>query len=99
MTIRLVKREEEAELLLSGRLDAAASLEAESIFEELAETYERVILNLAGLDYVSSGGLRLIKQFHIRMVKKGGVLVLTNVSRMVMEVFEMTGFAGFLKIE
>ena len=33
------------------------------------------------------------------MKKKNGSLVLTNVRKMVMEVFEMTGFAGLLKFE
>ena len=48
---------------------------------------------------VSSAGLRIIKLLHMAMRKKNGELVVTNVNRMVMEVFEMTGFAGLLKFE
>ena len=98
MTISLTSRGTEGELLLDGRLDANTSLEVEPIFEDVCERFDRVILNMAGLDYVSSAGLRIIKRFHINMVKKEGELILTNVSHVVMEVFEMTGFVSLLNI-
>ena len=99
MTIKLVNRETEGELLLEGRLDSTTSPEAGEIFQQMAERFDRVILNMSGLEYVSSAGLRIIKLLHMAMRKKNGELVVTNVNRMVMEVFEMTGFAGLLKFE
>lgn len=99
MTIKLVNRNTEGELLLEGRLDTNTSPEAEEIFNEVSERFERVVLNMAMLDYVSSAGLRVIKKLHMAMRRKGGELVLKNVNKMVMEVFEMTGFAGLLQFE
>ena len=99
MTMKLANRGTEGEILLDGRLDANTAPEAEEVFEQLSERFERVVLNLSKLEYVSSAGLRIIKRLHISMSRKGGELVLKNVNRMVMEVFEMTGFAGLLKIE
>lgn len=99
MTMKLANRGTEGELLLVGRLDANTCAEAEDIFMELSERFERVILNMSQLDYVSSAGLRIIKRLHITMYKKGGELILKNVNKMVMEVFEMTGFAGLLTFE
>ena len=55
--------------------------------------------NLQIPEHVSSAGLRAIKRIYMAMVKKSGTLTLTNVRKMVMEVFEMTGFAGLLTIE
>ena len=66
---------------------------------ESTEKYEKIILNMAKLDYVSSAGLRILKRVHMTMRKKGGKLVLKNVGVSVMEVFEMTGFAGLLNFE
>ena len=51
------------------------------------------------VDYISSAGLRVIKIIHMGMKKKNGELILTKVQKMVMEVFEMVGFAGLLKFE
>ena len=97
MDIKLVSRGTEGEVLLIGRLDANSAPEAEEIFRQIMERFDKVVLNLQQLDYISSAGLRVIKVIHMGMKKKDGELVLINVQKMVMEVFEMVGFAGLLK--
>ena len=99
MNIKLLNRGQEGELVLEGRLDTLTAPEAEEVFNQMAERFEKIVLNMAGLEYVSSAGLRTLKRLHMAMKKKNGSLVLTNVRKMVMEVFEMTGFAGLLKFE
>ena len=98
MTIKLISREQEGELLLDGRLDATTSLEAEEIFLQMTERFEKLTLNMAQLQYISSAGLRVLKKAYMAMVKKNGTLELSHVNKMVMEVLEMTGFSGLLKI-
>ena len=97
MDVKLVSRGTEGEVLLIGRLDANSAPEVEEIFREIMGRFDRVVLNLQQLEYISSAGLRVIKVIHMGMKKKDGELVLTNVQKMVMEVFEMVGFAGLLK--
>lgn len=99
MNIKLINRGQEGELLLEGRLDSLTAPEAEEIFLQMAERFEKVTLNLENLEYISSAGLRALKRLHMTMRKKNGTLALKNVRKMVMEVFEMTGFAGLLKFE
>ena len=99
MNIKLINRGQEGELVLEGRLDTLTAPEAEEVFNQMAERCEKIVLNMAGVEYVSSAGLRTLKRLHMAMKKKNGSLVLTNVRKMVMEVFEMTGFAGLLKFE
>ena len=99
MNIKLINRGQEGELVLEGRLDTLTAPEAEEVFNQTAERFDKVILNMRDLEYVSSAGLRTLKRLHMAMKKKNGNLVLTNVRKMVMEVFEMTGFAGLLKFE
>ena len=99
MNIKLINRGQEGELVLEGRLDTLTAPEAEEVFNQMAERFEKIVLNMAGMEYVSSVGLRTLKRLHMAMKKKNGSLVLTNVRKMVMEVFEMTGFAGLLKFE
>ncbi len=99
MKVKLIKRVDEGELILNGRLDSVTSVEMERIFEDVSDRFSRVILDMEGMDYVSSAGLRILKNLHIKMRKREGELILRNVPRMVMEVFEMTGFAGLLRIE
>ena len=99
MNIKLINRGQEGELVLEGRLDTLTAPEAEEVFNQMAERFEKIVLNMAGVEDVSSAGLRTLKRLHMAMKKKNGSLVLTNVRKMVMEVFEMTGFAGLLKFE
>ena len=99
MNIKLINRGQEGELVLEGRLDTLTGPEAEEDFNQMAERFEKIVLNMAGVEYVSSAGLRTLKRLHMAMKKKNGSLVLTNVRKMVMEVFEMTGFAGLLNFE
>lgn len=99
MNIKLINRGQEGELVLEGRLDTLTAPEADEVFNQMAERFEKIILNMRDLEYVSSAGLRTLKRLHMAMKKKNGNLVLTNVRKMVMEVFEMTGFAGLLKFE
>lgn len=99
MVIKLLNRETEGELFLEGRLDSAAAKEVQEIFESTAERFDNVVLDMGKLEYISSAGLRLLKLLHMAMKKKNGELKLRNVNRMVMEVFEMTGFVSLLNIE
>lgn len=96
MEIKMVRRENEGELLLIGRLDSSSAPEAEKIIMSAADSFDKVILNLENLEYTSSAGLRLIKVLQVKMNRKDGQLIISNANKMVMEVFEMTGFASFL---
>lgn len=98
MTIKLINRGAEGELLLEGRLDAVTSPEAEDVFLQMAERFDKLILNMEKLQYISSAGLRVLKKTYMASVKKNCELELCHVNKLVMEVFEMTGFAGLLKI-
>jgi len=94
--MKLINRGEEGEILLKGRLDSVTSAEAEVYFEAATNRFDHLILNMNELDYISSAGLRTLKILHIKMQKKGGNLTLKGVNDNIMEVFEMTGFAGLL---
>ena len=98
MTIKLINRGTEGELLLEGRLDTVTAPEAEEIFLQMTERFEKLTLNMEGLQYISSAGLRVLKKTYMATVRKNGVLELSNVNNLVMEVLEMTGFSGLLKI-
>lgn len=97
MDIKLISMENRGEVQLIGRLDSSTAEDTEKILMELSERFEVLTLNFAELKYISSAGLRILKRLHVTMAKKGGSLELKNVNKMVMEVFEMTGFVSLLK--
>lgn len=98
MDVKLVDRGTDGELLMSGDLDTRTSRDADALFDQMADRFTNITLNMKELEYVSSAGLRAIRNLYIKLNQKGGKLTITNVNENVMEVFEMTGLAGLLNI-
>ena len=98
MTIEISKNATATIIEIVGRLDTitAPTLD-KNIQEDIGDT-KNLVLNMKGLEYISSAGLRVLLGAQKKMQKIGSMKV-TNVCAEVMEVFEMTGFADILVIE
>ena len=98
MTIEIKKTDEVTVIEVAGRLDTitAPALD-KTINEDIADT-KNLVLDIKGVEYVSSAGLRVLLSAQKKMQKIGSMKVI-NVCEEVMEVFEMTGFADILVIE
>ncbi len=98
MTIEIKKNSDETIIEIAGRLDTitAPSLE-KAIDENIAQT-KTLVLDLQGLEYISSAGLRILLGAQKKMQQIGS-MKLVNVCDAVMEVFDITGFVDILNIE
>ena len=81
---------------LNGRLDTATAPEFESFLQENIAGATAMVINCENLEYISSAGLRVLLSAQKRMKN---AMKLRNVCELVMEVFEMIGFADILVIE
>ncbi len=81
---------------LDGRLDTITAPEFESFFSKNYYEVDSMVIDCEKLSYISSAGLRVLLA---AQKKTKGAMKLTNVCELVMEVFEMTGFADILVIE
>ena len=98
MTIDIKKNQNETVIEVAGRLDTiSAPMLEKSINEDIGDT-KNLVLDLKGVEYISSAGLRVLLSSQKKMQKIGSMKVI-NVCNEVMEVFEMTGFADILVIE
>ena len=98
MTIEIKKAAGETVIEIAGRLDTStAPVLDKTICEDISEN-TNLTLNLKGLEYISSAGLRVLLSAQKRM-QKNGSMKLQNVREEVMDIFEMTGFADILVIE
>jgi anti-sigma B factor antagonist len=97
MTIEIKKNQEQTIIEIVGRLDTitAPALD-KTINEDLGDT-QNLVLDVKGMEYISSAGLRVLLSAQKKMQKIGSMKVI-NVCEAVMEVFEMTGFADILVI-
>ena len=98
MTIEMKKTDAQTVLEVSGRLDTTTAPVLDKTISEDISANTDLVLDLKGLEYISSAGLRVLLSAQKRM-QKNGSMKLKNVCEEVMEVFEMTGFADILVIE
>lgn len=98
MTISKTQEGSALALALEGRLDTTTAPQLEAELKKSLEGINRLTLDMAELDYLSSAGLRVIlaaqKQMNIQ-----GEMIIRHVNAIIMEVFEVTGFADILTIE
>jgi stage II sporulation protein AA (anti-sigma F factor antagonist) len=86
-------------LIPEGRLDSNTVAEAESdLLARIEPGDRRVVLDLAGLDYISSAGLRLVLLAAKRLKQAGGRLALCGLRPQIREVFEISGFVSILTV-
>ena len=98
MTIEMKKNMDEMIIEIAGRLDTITAPVLDKTINEELNGVTHLVLDLKGVEYISSAGLRVLLSAQKKMQKVGSMKV-TNVCDSVMEVLEMTGFADILVIE
>jgi anti-sigma B factor antagonist len=98
MTMEIKKNAEATIIEIVGRLDTTTAPALEKAINEDIGDAKNLVLDLKGVQYISSAGLRVLLGAQKKMQKIGSMKV-TNVCEAVMEVLEMTGFADILVIE
>ena len=98
MTIEIKKNVEETIIEVVGRLDTTTAPALDKTINEDIDGTKNLVLDLNGLEYISSAGLRVLLGAQKKM-QKIGTMKVKNVCSEIMEIFEMTGFADILDIE
>ena len=86
-------------ITLGGRMDAYSSNDVERQLNSLIEANQvKIILNLTGLEYISSSGLRVLLATLKKSRKALGDIRLAAMRPYVKEVFDIAGFTQLFKI-
>lgn len=85
---------------LQGQINSANAAALEGKLLPLIDGGVRqLVLDFAGLDYISSAGLRLVLVLAKRLKQESGKLVLCAMQPHVREVFEISGFLAILDVQ
>ncbi|MCR5047080.1 MAG: STAS domain-containing protein [Treponema sp.] len=87
------------DIMVSGRLDTNTAPQLETAIRESAKDNKTMNLDLSGVEYMSSTGLRDILLAHKIMVSNNGKLIIKNPSAFCMQVLEATNMDKLLTIE
>ena len=92
MEIKEQRTEEKIILRAEGRIDTNTSMMFQQQVLTAFQTSRFIEIDLEGVDYISSAGLRALLVGAKTAQARGSQMVLTKVHPQVMEVFSMTGF-------
>jgi anti-sigma B factor antagonist len=86
-------------IAVSGRIDATTSPDLESVLNNLIDQKKtEIVLDLGGVEYVSSVGLRVLLTTLKKVRPQRGDMKLVSLQPFVKEVFEITGFTRLFSI-
>lgn len=97
--MKITKEPNGASLLitLEGRLDTTTAPELERETQNALEGVTALTIDMKGLEYLSSAGLRVLLSLQ-KVMNKQGSMTVCGVNDVVREVFDVTGFSDILTI-
>lgn len=98
MDIKKTKNDTTLTLAIQGRIDTTTAPQLEAELKADIDGVTELYLDFAGVEYISSAGLRVLLSTQ-KLMSRQGKMVLSHVNESVMEVFEVTGFSDILTIE
>ena len=84
--------------VITGRIDTNSAPETEEKIMSEIKDADKLVLDFAHVDYISSAGLRVLLLLHKTMQPKGGMKVI-HINETVQEVLDITGFAYILTLD
>lgn len=90
--------ESPATLTLEGDLDASTATDLQAALDQV-DPSSRVVIDLAGVSFIDSSGLRVLVQTHSRHQPPGGGLLLRAPSPTTVRLLEISGLLDHLQVE
>jgi anti-sigma B factor antagonist len=87
---------DQGQITVSGRLDAAQSAKAQEFLDQVAG---ECVVNMAQLEYISSAGLGVLLKTHKRLMSGSSGLQLVNVNSHINDIFRYSGFDKLFNIK
>ena len=81
-----------------GRIDTKTSPILENDIQKYIDSTDNMILDFTNVDYISSGGMRVLLALHKRLKKKGGTLKVINVKDSIYDIFKLVGFHSMVEV-
>ena len=81
-----------------GYLDTTTAPELRAVLETALDGVKELTFDFEKLEYISSSGLRLLLYAHNVMGEQGTMKVI-HANNIILEIFEVTGFADVLTVE
>jgi anti-sigma B factor antagonist len=95
MDVHIRTVDEAAVVALAGEIDASSAAAAQQQILPLAGPGARLVLDMSGVTFMSSAGLRMLLSTYRQISANQGRVVLVGLSEELSDTMAMTGFLGF----
>lgn len=95
MEVKISELEGVTVAALHGELDGRASTEVQEKLLAIARAGLRLLLDLQGVSYISSAGLRTLLMLYRRITNNDGRVVVAGLSEALRDMMAITGFLEF----
>ena len=80
---------------IAGEIDGSTAPEAQAAIVPLAEADAKVVIDMSGVGYMSSAGLRMLLVVYRTVSGKGSTVALSGLSQDLEDTMSLTGFLDF----
>ena len=91
MNVQTTTEGEKLTVTVTGSIDTITAPQLQAAFDP--STAKEIVFDLAGVEYVSSAGIRLFLATHKAMAAVGGTFTIVGASPAVANVIRITGFS------
>jgi anti-sigma B factor antagonist len=93
-----VKQVDQVQIVnIDGDIDGKTAPEAQEKIIELIQPGSKILLDLSGVDFMSSAGLRMLLVTYRQITSNNGQVVLVGVSEEITDIMSATGFLRFFE--
>jgi anti-sigma B factor antagonist len=98
MDLTLRDYEQVKVLSISGDIDGKTAPQVQEMILANLEPGGRMLIDMTGVPFMSSAGLRVLLTTHRRANQENAHIVLVGISQEIQDTMSATGFLGFFKI-
>ena len=99
LSVELETNDDVVVFICNGRVDSNTSKTLQStVIGRIQDGVDRIVMDLANTNYISSAGLRVILLAGKQIKASGGRFVLCGMQPSVRDVFEVTGFLRLFEV-
>ncbi len=98
MEIKIQEHDKVAVAVITGEIDGKTAPQAQAELLPVITSSGRIILDLSGVSFLSSAGLRMLLLLYRQATAKDGKVVLVGLSEEIKDTMSMTGFLKFFVV-
>lgn len=98
MEIQTKEMDGVAVVSMAGEIDSKTAPEAQETLLPFVEAHSRIVMDLSGVSFMSSAGLRTMLLLYRHVTAQNGKVALVGLSEQIQDTMSATGFLDFFEL-